>query len=217
LHREREAFAGCDRVGRGAVELVDLDLSPRGLPEDQALYTPVLDDRTGRTDQVSFGIRGIPSLGDIGQYDSSIDPLVGGADNPYPASYPNTPQGQPTLAGEFGQDSTSDYFSNLNYWASGTVHGPGGFDKPSEGLLRGVEFIATWFSYVIASPEEGGAVNQPDRPVAYFEMTPKKPTAQTTVTFDAGFSGGRKRAAVPERQPVAGLHRELRAQAELAG
>ena len=36
-------------------------------------------------------------------------------------------------SGEFGQDSTSDYFSNLNYWASGTVHGPGGFDKPSEG------------------------------------------------------------------------------------
>ena len=161
---------------------------PAYLPQDQALYTPVLDDRTGRTDQVSFGIRGIPSLGDIGQYDSSIDPLVGGADNPYPASYPNTPQGKPTLAGEYGQDSTSDYFSNLNYWASGTVHGPGGFDKPSEGLLRGVEFIATWFSYVIASPEEGGAVNMPNRPVAYFEMTPKKPTAQTTVTFDAGFS-----------------------------
>ena len=29
---------------------------------------------------------------------------------------------------------------------------------------------------------------KPDRPIAYFEMTPKKPTAQTTVTFDAGFS-----------------------------
>src|SRR5262245_5841041 len=157
---------------------------PAYLPQDQALYTPVLDDRTGRTDQVSFGIRGIPSLGDIGQYDSSTDPLVGGADNPYPQSYPD----KPTLRGEFGQDSTSDYFSNLNYWASGTVHGPGGFDKPSEGLLRGVEFIATWFSYVIASPEEGGAVDKPNRPVAYFEMTPKKPTAQTTVTFDAGFS-----------------------------
>jgi PKD domain-containing protein len=157
---------------------------PAYLPGDQALYTPVLDDRTGRTDQVSFGVRGIPSLGDIGQYDSSTDPLVGGADNPYPAGYPS----KPTLAGEFGQDSTSDYFSNLNYWASGTVHGPGGYDKPSEGLLRGVEFIATWFSYVIASPEEGGAVNKPDRPIAYFEMTPRKPTAQTTVTFDAGFS-----------------------------
>ena len=161
-----------------------LQFVPAYQPADQAQYTPVLDDRTGRTDQVSFGIRGIPSLGDIGQYDSSTDPLVGGADNPYPASYPS----KPTLSGEFGQDTNSDYFSNLNYWASGTVHGPGGFDKPSEGLLRGVEFIATWFSYVIASPEEGGAVPKPDRPIAYFEMTPKKPTAQTTVTFDAGFS-----------------------------
>ena len=144
----------------------------------------MLDDRTGRTDQVSFGVRGIPSLGDIGQYDSSTDPLVGGADNPYPPSYPS----KPTLAGEFGQDSNSDYFSNLNFWASGTVHGPSGYDSPSEGLLRGVEFIATWFSYAIASPEEGGAVAKPNRPIAYFETTPKKPTAQTTVTFDAGFS-----------------------------
>jgi hypothetical protein len=109
---------------------------------------------------------------------------VGGNDNPYPTYYPS----KPTLSGEFGQDSSSDYFSNLNYWASGTVHGPDGFDKPSEGLLRGVEFIATWFSYVMASPQEGGAVNQPVRPIAYFEMTPKKPTAQTTVTFDAGYS-----------------------------
>src|SRR5262249_35181827 len=77
---------------------------PAYLPGDQALYTPVLDDRTGRTDQVSFGVRGIPSLGDIGQYDSSTDPLVGGADNPYPPSYPS----KPTLSGEYGQDSTSD-------------------------------------------------------------------------------------------------------------
>jgi len=161
---------------------------PAYLPGDQALYTPVLDDRTGRTDQVSFGVRGIPSLGDIGQYDSSIDPLVGGADNPYPSTYPNTPQGKPTLAGEFGQDTNSDYFSNLNYWASGTVHGPGGYDKASEGLLRGVEFVATWFAYALASPQEGGAVKKPNHPVAYFEMTPKKPTAQTTVSFDAGFS-----------------------------
>jgi hypothetical protein len=157
---------------------------PAYMPSDQATYTPVLDDRTGRTDQVSFGVRGIPSLGDIGQYDSSTDPLVGGNDNPYPPSYPS----KPTLAGEFGQDSTSDYFSNLNYWASGTVHGPGGYDKPSEGLLRGVEFIATWFSYAIASPQEGGATSKPNRPIAYFETTPKKPTAQTTVSFDAGFS-----------------------------
>ncbi len=31
-------------------------------------------------------------------------------------------------------------------------------------------------------------MSQPKRPIAYFEMTPRKPTAQTTVTFDAGFS-----------------------------
>jgi hypothetical protein len=157
---------------------------PAYLPGDQATYSPVLDDRTGRTDQVSFGVRGIPSLGDIGQYDSNTDPLVGGNENPYPPAYPS----KPTILGEYGQDSNSDYFSNLNYWASGTVHGPGGYDQPSEGLLRGVEFIATWFAYAIASPQEGGAVNQPNRPIAYFEMTPKKPTAQTTVSFDAGFS-----------------------------
>ncbi len=163
---------------------------PAYLPADQALYTPVLDDRTGRTDQVSFGVRGIPSLGDIGQYDSSTNPLVGGADNPYPSYYTS----KPTLAGEYGQDSNSDYFSNLNYWASGTVHGPGGYDKPSEGLLRGVEFIATWFSYVIASPEEGGAVSQPNRPIAYFEMTPKKPTAQTTVSSTPATAGRRAAA-----------------------
>jgi hypothetical protein len=161
---------------------------PAYLPSDQALYTPVLDDRTGRTDQVSFGVRGIPSLGDIGQYDSSIDPLVGGADNPYPPSYPNTTAGKPVIRGEFGQDSTSDYFSNLNFWASGTVHGPGGYDQPSEGLVRAVEFISTWFSYALAAPDEGGAVPKPERPVAYFEMSPRKPTAQTTVFFDAGFS-----------------------------
>ena len=99
-----------------------------------------------------------PSLGDIGQYDSSTDPLVGGADNPYPQGYPS----KPTLAGEYGQDTNSDYFSNLNFWASGTVHGPSGYESPSEGLLRGVEFIATWFSYAVASPQEGGAVAKPE-------------------------------------------------------
>ena len=96
-----------------------------------------IDDRTGRTDQVSFGNRGIPSLGDIGAYDSSTDPLVGGNENPYPAGYPS----KPTISGLYGQDTMSDNFPNLNYWASGTVHGPGGYDKPSEGLVRGVE---TW-------------------------------------------------------------------------
>jgi hypothetical protein len=160
---------------------------PAYSPGDQAQYSPVLDDRTGRTDQVSFGNRGIPSLGDIGQYDSNTTPLIGGNENPYPAGYPS----KPTLSGMFGQDSTSDYFSNLNYWASGTVHGGGtngAYDAPSEGLLRGVETIATWFSYVIASPAGGGATPMPDRPIAYFDQTPRKATATRTVTYDAGFS-----------------------------
>ena len=156
--------------GLGAGQPAGPQSVPAYLPDDQAKYTPVHDDRTGRTDQVSFGVRGIPSLGDIGQYDSSTDPLVGGNENPYPSGYPS----KPTISGEFGQDSTSDYFSNLNYWASGTVHGPGGYDQPSEGLLRGVEFIATWFSYALASPQVGGAVAQPDRPIAYFEHDPEE-------------------------------------------
>jgi hypothetical protein len=157
---------------------------PAYLPADQAQYSPVLDDLTGRTDQVSFGVRGIPSLGDIGQYDSNTTPLVGGNENPYPTAYPS----KPTLAGMYGQDSNSDYFSNLNFWASGTVHGPNGYASPSEGLTRGIEFIATWFSYAIAADSLGGKISKPDHPVAYFEMSPKKPTAQTTVSFDAGFS-----------------------------
>jgi len=160
---------------------------PAYSPGDQALYSPVLDDRTGRTDQVSFGVRGIPSLGDIGQYDSNTNPLVGGNENPYPANYPS----KPTLSGMYGQDSNSDYFSNMNFWASGTVHGGGtngSFDQPSEGLLRGIEMIATWFSYVIASPAGGGAVDMPNHPIAYFTMTPRKATATRTVTFDSGYS-----------------------------
>jgi hypothetical protein len=160
---------------------------PAYMPADQQQYTPVNDDRTGRTDQVSFGNRGIPSLGDIGQYDSSTNQAVGGNENPYPSGYPS----KPTLSGMFGQDSNSDYFSNLNYSASGTVHGGGtngSYDTPSEGLLRGVEMIATWFSYVIASPAGGGATPMPDHPIAYFEQTPRKATATRSVTYDAGLS-----------------------------
>ena len=171
------------------------------------MYTPVLDDRTGRTDQVSFGVRGIPSLGDIGQYDSSTDPLVGGNENPYPAAYPS----KPTSVREYGQDSTSDY-PNLNFGPSGTVHGPNGFDRPSEGLLRGVEFIAICVSYVIASPKEGGASTKPTRPSRTSSMTPRKPTAQTTVWFDAGFS--RKRSGNTNGLLLLGLRRRYPAHAD---
>ena len=157
---------------------------PSYLPEDQAKYTPVNDDRTGRTDQVSFGNRGIPSLGNIGVYDSSTNPAVGGNENPYPASYPS----KPGISVLYGQDTMSDNFPNLNFYAGGEVHGPGGYDKPSEGLLRGVEFVATYFSYAVASDALGGKVAKPNRPIAYFEQYPKKATATNTVTYDAGFS-----------------------------
>src|SRR3954470_23773580 len=157
---------------------------PSYLPQDQAKYTPVNDDRTGRTDQVSFGNRGIPSLGNIGVYDSSTNPAVGGNENPYPASYPN----KPGISFLYGQDTMSDNFPNLNFYAGGEVHGPGGYDKPSEGLLRGVEFVATYFSYAVASDALGGKAPKPTHPVAFFEQNPKKATANTTVSYDAGFS-----------------------------
>jgi len=157
---------------------------PSYLPEDQAKYTPVNDDRTGRTDQVSFGNRGIPSLGNIGVYDSSTNPAVGGNENPYPSSYPS----KPGISFLYGQDTMSDNFPNLNFYAGGEVHGPGGYDKPSEGLLRGVEFVATYFSYAVASDALGGKAPKPTHPVAFFEQNPKKATANTTVTYDAGFS-----------------------------
>ncbi len=157
---------------------------PSYLPEDQAKYTPVNDDRTGRTDQVSFGNRGIPSLGNIGVYDSSTNPAVGGNENPYPTGYPS----KPGISFLYGQDTMSDNFPNLNFYAGGEVHGPGGYDKPSEGLLRGVEFVATYFSYAVASDALGGKAPKPTHPVAFFEQNPKKATATNTVTYDAGFS-----------------------------
>jgi hypothetical protein len=157
---------------------------PSYLPTDQSKYTPVNDDRTGRTDQVSFGNRGIPSLGNIGVYDSSTNPAVGGNENPYPTSYPN----KPGISFLYGQDTMSDNFPNLNFYAGGEVHGPGGYDKPSEGLLRGVEFVATYFSYAVASDALGGKAPKPTHPVAFFEQSPKKATATRTVTYDAGFS-----------------------------
>ena len=143
---------------------------PSYLPQDQAAYTPVQDDRTGRTDQVSFGNRGIPSLGNIGVYDSSTNPAVGGNENPYPSSYPS----KPSISFLYGQDTMSDNIPNLNFYAGGEVHGPGGYDKPSEGLLRGVEFVATYFSYAVASDALGGKVDKPNRPIAYFEQSPEE-------------------------------------------
>jgi hypothetical protein len=166
---------------------------PAYLPEDIPKYSPVVDDNTGRTDQVSF-IRdwGIPGYGIIGAYDTSTDPQVGGNENPYPPSYPS----KPTLNQYALYDTNDDTPEHLNYYASGTTHGPGGPTSPSEGLRRALELPATWTSYVLAGDAYGSAQARTGNPVAYFETVPAKPFLTSTVTFDASFSrndGGQAR------------------------
>jgi PKD domain-containing protein/peptidase M28-like protein len=168
-----------------------VDPGPRSVPayvqSDIPLYSPVVDDNTGRTDQVSF-IRdwGIPGYGIIGAYDTSTNPQVGGNENPYPPGYASKPPlGQYAL-----YDTNDDTPEHLNYYASGTTHGPGGPDTPSEGLRRALELPATWTSYVLADNAYGGAEPQSGNPVAYFETVPAKPYLTSTVTFDASFSRG---------------------------
>jgi hypothetical protein len=158
---------------------------PAYLQSDIPLYSPVVDDNTGRTDQVSF-IRdwGIPGYGIIGAYDTSTNPQVGGNENPYPASYVS----KPTLNQYALYDTNDDTIQNLNYYASGTTHGPGGVDTPSEGLKRALELPATWTSYLIAKDAYGGSEPKSDNPVAYFETDPAKPFLTSTVGFDASFS-----------------------------
>ncbi|MEN3307280.1 MAG: hypothetical protein V7603_3482 [Micromonosporaceae bacterium] len=166
---------------------------PAYLPGDIPKYSPVVDDNTGRTDQVSF-IRdwGIPGYGIIGAYDTSTNPQVGGNENPYPQSYAS----KPTLSQYALYDTNDDTPEHLNYYASGTTHGPGGPSSPSEGLRRALELPATWTSYLIAGDAYGGAEARSGNPVAYFETIPAKPFLTSTVTFDASFSrggGGRSR------------------------
>jgi PKD domain len=145
----------------------------------------VVDDALGRTDQQSFINRGIPGYGIVGAYDSSINPTVGGNENPYPASYTS----KPTLNQYAGYDTSDDSIQHLNYWASGTTHGPGGVDQPSEALKRALELPATWTDYVIQRDQYGGAVPKSTHDdVTYFETSPAKPTTTSTVTFDASFS-----------------------------
>jgi hypothetical protein len=159
--------------------------TPAYLPADIPRFSPVVDDRTGRTDQVSF-IRdwGIPGYGIIGAYDTSTDPAVGGNENPYPASYAS----KPTLNQYAPYDTNDDTPEHLNYYASGTTHGPGGPASPSEGLKRALELPATWTSYLIAKDQYGGPQAMTRNPVAYFETGPAKPFLTPTVTFDASFS-----------------------------
>src|SRR2546421_1387760 len=151
-----------DQVGSTPV-----DPGPQSVPaylqSDIAKFSPVVDDNTGRTDQVSF-IRdwGIPGYGIIGAYDTSTNQQVGGNENPYPDSYTS----KPTLNQYSIYDTNDDTPEHLNYYASGTTHGPAGPSSPSEGLRRALELPATWTSYVLADNAEGGAGTQSGNSVA---------------------------------------------------
>jgi hypothetical protein len=162
---------------------------PAYLPGDIPKFSPVVDDNTGRTDQVSF-IRdwGIPGYGIIGSYDTSTNPQVGGNENPYPESYAT----KPTLNQYAPYDTNDDTPEHLNYYASGTTHGPDGPSSPSEGLRRALELPATWTSYVLGNDAYGGAEANGGHSVAYFETVPAKPFLSSTVTFDASFSRNRR-------------------------
>ncbi len=164
------------------------DPNPQSVPaytaSDLTQFSPVVDDNLGRTDQVSFINRGIPGYGIVGAYDSNTTPTIGGNENPYPASYVS----KPTLSQYAGYDTNDDTIQHLNYWASGTTHGPGGVDKPAEELKRALELPATWTDYLIQKPQYGGAEPKSSSPVAYFETGPTKPTTTNKVTFDASFS-----------------------------
>jgi hypothetical protein len=157
---------------------------PAYTSSDQSQYSPVLDDQLGRTDQVSFINRGIPGFGVVGAYDSSTNPQVGGNENPYPTSYTN----KPTLNQYAGYDTSDDTIQHLNYFASGTTHGPGGVADPSTELRRALELPATWTDYLIQQDGYAGAVQKGSNPITYFETSPEKPTTTNTVTFDASFS-----------------------------
>jgi len=133
---------------------------------------------------VSYINRGIPGYGVVGAYDSSTNPTVGGNENPYPASYTS----KPTLNQYAGYDTSDDTIQHLNYWASGTTHGPGGVDQPSEELRRALELPATWTDYLIQQDAYAGSEAKTSNPIAYFETGPAKPTTTNTVTFDASFS-----------------------------
>jgi hypothetical protein len=157
---------------------------PAYTPADMARYSPVVDDALGRTDQVSFINRGIPGYGIVGAYDSS-NSAVGGFENPYPANYTS----KPTLSQYATYDTSDDTIAHLNYWTSGTTHGPGGVDQPSEALKRALELPATWTDYLIQRDQYGGAVpRSTTQDVSYFETDPAKPTTTNTVGFDASFS-----------------------------
>jgi len=95
---------------------------------------------------------------------------------------------KPTLRQYAIYDTNDDTPEHLNYYASGTTHGPGGPESPSEGLKRALELPATWTSYVLTNDNYASAEPKSGNPVAYFETVPAKPFLTSTVTFDASFS-----------------------------
>jgi len=172
-----------DQVGSTPIDPTQ-QVVPAYTASDEAQFSPVLDDGLGRTDQVSFIDRGIPGFGVVGAFDSSTNPAVGGSENPYPTSYTN----KPSLNQYAGYDTSDDTIQHLNYWASGTTHGPGGVADPSVELRRALELPATWTDYLVQQDNYAGAVTKGSNPITYFETSPQKPTTTNTVTFDASFS-----------------------------
>jgi hypothetical protein len=156
---------------------------PAYTPADEARYSPVVDDALGRTDQVSFIDQGIPGYGIVGAFDAADSP-IGGFENPYPAFYAV----KPPLFQYAGYDTTNDTIANLNYWASGMVHGADGPASPSVELQRALELPATWTTYLMQRNAYAGDDAKPDRPIAYFETDPVQPKDTLTVHFDAAFS-----------------------------
>ena len=158
------------------------DPRPRTVPAygtaDQQRFSPVQDDKLGRTDQEPFLKLGIPGYGVLGAFDSNDQ------ENPFPA---NQQTNRPPIFQYAGYDTTRDDIFHLNNWASGMPHGPKGVADPSQELLRALELPATWTDYLMARDAYAGSVRRPDAPVAYFETNPVKPTT-TTVGFDGGFS-----------------------------
>ena len=61
--------------------------------------------------------------------DTSTNQQVGGNENPYPASYAS----KPTLSQYTLYDTNDDTPEHLNYFASGTTHGPGGRRRRPKG------------------------------------------------------------------------------------
>ena len=174
-------------------------VQPAYTPQDQAQFSPVRDDTTGRFDQVPFLAKGIPGYDVYGAYDSTSE------ENPYPAAVPSKPailqysgydttfqigNGTPAAAGEGNPlGYTGDTLDHLNYWASGNVHGPGGVAAPSQELIRALELPSTWTSYLLAGDSYAGSAAVGTRPLAYFEASQAaNPGGGAEVTFDASFS-----------------------------